>query len=273
MLTDVIRVILCAEIGERTIGFHDPELTFVQVQRPLGIHRANKTGVDHSQSLDRLHVLGEDILFGKLDCKERKIQNLPGLVQHVAALFLQQRLGKTTDHAGHRMNGFAAELVQHHFGHLPHFDHPGGQFRVGLDNADHVAHGIVGFRTDDEIGGRQKKEVQQLVLSVRQGLHQLAQLGTGRRGGYAKTVVNGLVGGQVVHPGAYAADTADDTRHFFSRLAFDEFLKTAQRHVIEPGVRHIAAVVQGDADGRVAFDAGNRLNVDHLCHELGLLFI
>jgi hypothetical protein len=98
------------------------------------------------------------------------------------------------------------------------------------------------------------------------GLHQLAQLVAGRRRGDAETAVDRLVGGQMVHPGANAADPANDVRQLLRRFAFDEFLEPPQGHVVHAGILVVASVVQPDLDGRMSLDAGDRLNGNGLSH-------
>jgi hypothetical protein len=74
-----------------------------------------------------------------------------------------------------------------------------------------------------------------------------------------------------MHPGADTADAADHARHLFGRHAFDEFFEPAQRHVAELGVGHVAAVIQGDADTGMPFDAGEGLDRYGSGHIVSLL--
>ena len=108
--------------------------------------------------------------------------------------------------------------------------------------------------------------MQQLVFGVGQGLHQLPQFASGRGRGDPEAAVHGFVGGQVMHPGADAADPGDDPGHFLGRFPLDELFKPPKGLVFQPGVGHVAAVVEGDVDGGMALDARDGLYGDDLCH-------
>jgi len=65
---------------------------------------------------------------------------------------------------------------------------------------------------------------------------------------------------------ADAADARGDAGHLVERTAFAEFLEPAEFHDVELGVRHVAFLVEVDADLGVALDAGDRINDDALRH-------
>jgi hypothetical protein len=213
----------------------------------------------------------EDVLLGQVHGEEGEIEKLAHPAEDLDAVFLPQGLGKAARHPGDGMNRLVGKLVQSHLGQLAHLDDPLGQVRVGLDDADHVAHGIVGVRPDDEIGGGQKEKVQQFVFGVGNGLHQLAQLAAGRRRSDAEAAVHRLVGRQVVHPWANAADAADDPRQLLGGLALHELLEPAHRQDVDPRLVHVARVVEFDADGGMPLDAGDGLDMDNPGHGLRLL--
>jgi len=273
VLADVIDILLGIKIGIAAIGFHHAQPAIVKIQGALTINRADEPGFNDPQGLDRFHVLGEHPFFSELDGKKGEIQDLPHFAQDILALFFEQRLGKSAGHPGHRVDGFVRIFIQDHFGHLACANHARGQFRIGLGDTDDIAHGIIGRWADDKIGRRKKKEMQQLVFGMGDGLHQFAQFAAGRGGCDAKAGIHSLVGSQMMHPGTDAADAADNAWDFLGGFALDELFETAQRHVAEPGIGHITVVIEGDADRGVAFDARDGLNRDDLGHWASLLFV
>jgi hypothetical protein len=110
--------------------------------------------------------LGKTSVLGEFHGEQGEVEDLAHLVQDVLALLFQQGFGEAAGNAGHRVDGLAGEFVQDHFGHLRILTTLLGQFGVGLDDADDVAHGIVAVGADHEIGGGQEEEVQQLVFGV-----------------------------------------------------------------------------------------------------------
>ncbi len=164
------------------------------------------------------------------------------------------------------MDGPAGEVLQHLGPHVAHLHHLLGDVRGRLDDAHDVAHRVVGVGADDEVRRRQEVEVEDLVADVGDALHQAAEFH--RRGGrrHAEAGIGRLAGGQVMGPGADAADVADDPGHFLHRAAFAEFLKAAQRLDVHLGIADVARIIQRDGHLGVAFDPGYRLNIDNFSH-------
>src|SRR5690606_29224970 len=103
-----------------------------------------------------------------------------------------------------------------------------------------------------------------LVIYVRQEMHQFAEFRSGGRNRGAEAAVHGLVGRNVMLPGADAADAAHDSRDFLRRAAFNEFLEPAHRKDVHSRVGHVPIIVQVYGNARVSFDPGNGSNVKNL---------
>ena len=135
------------------------------------------------------------------------------------------------------MNGFAAELFENHFGLEPGQNGFRCQLGRNLHHPYDVSHPVIGIRSHNEIGRRQEVEIEQLVFRVGDCLRKFPQLVSGRRRGDPEAAVHGLVGSQMVVPGADSADAVYDPRHLFRRLSFDEFFEPAQGHGSGPCCR------------------------------------
>ncbi len=83
--------------------------------------------------------------------------------------------------------------------------------------------------------------------------------------------VGGFGGGHVVRFRAHAADAVGQQGHLLHRAANAEALEAAQLGDLEVGVGDVALLVQEDFDLTVAFQAGDGINRDSLCHSCLLL--
>ena len=104
--------------------------------------------------------------------------------------------------------------------------------------------------------------MQDLVRDIGQHLGELAELAARGRGGHAQAAVRGLVRGDVVVPGADAADAVDDTRDFLDRSAHDKLLETTQRHDLHTSIGDVAVGVEMNLEPGMAFDARDGRNAD-----------
>jgi hypothetical protein len=124
-----------------------------------------------------------------------------------------------------------------------------------LENVSRMPVGI-----DQKIRTCQEKEMQHLIAYMSQGLAEFAQQSRGDRNFGPKTLLNGLVCGKMVLPGANATDTGDYSRHLFGRAALKKFFKPAHRSYIKARPGYTSSAVKHYADTSVAFDPGHRLD-------------
>jgi hypothetical protein len=110
-----------------------------------------------------------------------------------------------------------------------------------------------------------------LVFGMGNGLHQLPEFPARRRGSNAEAAVHCLVGGQVMLPRAYSANTGDYARQLFGRFSLNKFFKSAQGHDMDFALRYISPVVQLNGYRGMSLDSRDRLNVYYLSHDSGLL--
>ena len=97
-------------------------------------------------------------------------------------------------------------------------------------------------------------------------VHQPAELVGGRRNGHGEDLVAGLGRGQQVADRADPADPGRDPGHLPERPPLAELLETAKLGHVEPGVGHLASVVELDRDLGVTLDPRHGVDHDLLCH-------
>src|ERR1019366_339762 len=105
-----------------------------------------------------------------------------------------------------------------------------------------IADGIVGIRTEQEIGSRQEIEVQDVLFHVGDAVAQLAQLLSSRRRLDSKDRVARLGRGQVMRPRTHAANARRDSGEILDRASEAEFFEAAQFNDVYPGSVHVASV-------------------------------
>ncbi len=66
--------------------------------------------------------------------------------------------------------------------------------------------------------------------------------------------------------GTDAADARHDRRHLVDRTTLGDPLEAPELGHVELGVDHLARVVEVNGDLGVAFDPGDRVDDDRLCH-------
>jgi hypothetical protein len=67
--------------------------------------------------------------------------------------------------------------------------------------------------------------------------------------------------------GADSANAIRQKRHFLDRTPNHESFKAAQFRDLEIGICYIPVVIQEDFDLAVAFQTGNGINANSLCHK------
>ena len=92
------------------------------------------------------------------------------------------------------------------------------------------------------------------------------QLGSGMRNADRHDGLTGLGGGDEVRDGADAADAGHERGHLVERAALGEALEAAHLGDVEVRIFDFALAVELDGDLAVAFEAGDGIDGDGLCH-------
>jgi len=110
--------------------------------------------------------------------------------------------------------------------------------------------------------------MQDVIIDHVAVVKQFAKAARDRRGRHLKGVIKGLGGAQVMGGRTHSADAAGDLGHVNGGAALGEFFEPAQLGHLEPGVFHIAGVVQKDFDLSVPLEPGHRIYDNRVMHGL-----
>ena len=124
--------------------------------------------------------------------------------------------------------------------------------------SDDVAFSRVGIQTEHDIRAGKMEEAEGMTEDQLGQREQAAQPAGGRWRFQSEDAVSGLGGSQGMTDRADAADAGGNGRHLPEGSADAEGLETAELLHLQAGFRHLAGIVQADADAGVTFDAGYR---------------
>ena len=139
-----------------------------------------------------------------------------------------------------------------------------GNVRMLLDQADNVALGGIAVPTEQQVRGAEVEETQGVRLRNLAQVQQLAQ--QFRRPGDFHTQ-NGIASFRACQQMAYRTDTADargNLRHLGKIAALAELFEPAKFHHVKSRIRHLARLVEMNADLRVSLDARNGVDGDDI---------
>jgi hypothetical protein len=173
----------------------------------------------------------------------RQLQGFPCHRQEGLAIRWLERTAEAAGYGGCGVDGLSGDHLEHLGAHVPHPDHALGDIRHGSDDADHVADRILRVGPHHEVRAGEDVEVQDMLFHVGDAVAQPPQLLPGGRDGCAEDRVRRLGRGQVVRPGAHAADPSRDARHLLDRLADAESLEAAQLDDVHAGIRDVSGIV------------------------------
>ena len=224
-------------------------------------------GVDVAEDQVDVGLVAQDDVVEELQAELGEFDRPAAHLFDLLALLFGDALGQAAGDGCAGMDLAPADHLDHVVAVLARLDDLAADFQADLvDHAQDVALGHRGIRTHDEIRAAQGVEVGGVVGDVEGAVEQLAQhLGGARRVDVIDRV-GGLGGGHVMRLRADAADAVGEQRHLFHRAADAEPLEAAQLGDLEVGVGHVALVVQEDLDLAVAFQAGDGIDRDSLCH-------
>src|SRR5208282_946448 len=238
----------------------------VKVKRAILLDGTDEAGVDHSQRLHHIEVLGKDILLGKGNGELSEVQRLICLLPQLVTISRSQRLAESARNGSLRMDGLASYGFEHLGAEVAHFHHLCGNIRRRLQHADHIADGIVGVRTEQKIGSSQEIEMEDVLFHVGDAVTQLAKLLA--RGGWidSKDCIASLGRGKMMRPRTYTANARRDAGEIFHRLSEAKLFEAAQFNHVHPGGVHVTGIIELNGHLGMALNAGDRLNDDCLCH-------
>ena len=248
------------------VGRHDADLAVVEVDLLVRVHQAHVVGpVGVAVGEDHLlvGVVAQDDLVEDAQAELGELDRPAADLLDLGALLLRDALGHAAGHRGGRVDLAAADHLDDVVALLAGLDDLAADFHADLgQDAQDVALGRRGVRSDHEVGAAQGVEVGGVVGHVEGAVEQLAQELGGPRRVDVVDRVGGLRGGHVVRFRADAADAVGQRRHLLHGAADAEPLEAAQLRNLEVRVGDLTVRIEEDLDLAVALEPGDGVDGD-----------
>ena len=170
------------------------------------------------------------------------------------------------DAAGNRSGAvdlFAGRRLDDLLPELAHQDGAQAKFGVLSDHLKDIAPFCRSAKAEQQVGGREVKEMQDMALHHLPVMHQAAHLlGGGGQGIDADDLIHRLGGRQMVTDRTNAAQPLHDDRHFPQQPPPDETFKAAKLDDMQPRLIDLIVLVKVDCHLAMPFDAGDGRDFD-----------
>ncbi len=272
MLRNVVSVLIIPEVLIRTIGRHHPQDAVIKIKGTIFLHRPQKPGLDHGESVDCVKIFWKDLLLREVNRELCKLQDLVGHRLYLIPLFGAKGFAESSRHSSDRMDGLSAEDFKHPCAELPasySFLCDVGNFP---GNTNHVTERVIYIRPHHEVRSSQEIEMEDMLFRVRNGIGKFSQLLGCRRDLNTEEGIAGLRAGQVMGPCAYTANACHDPRQFLDGSSDAKLFKTSQFYHLNLCITHMTGVIELNEDLRMAFYSCHRLNYNLLTHSALLIF-